>query len=133
MKKPVWLRKDVILAVHERLLADHGGGSGVRDESLLESALARPQNPFSYGKPSICDLAAAYGCGIIKNHPFVDGNKRAGFMAALLFLGRNGHELAADESDAVLKTLAVAAGEMTEKDYAAWLRKNSRPLKRRSQ
>ena len=128
MKQPVWLRKDVLLAVHERLLAEHGGRPGIRDDALLESALGRPQNLFAYGKPAIFDLAAAYGCGIIKNHPFVDGNKRVGFTAAYLFLGRNGFELIADESEVVLKTLAVAEGRMAEKEYAAWLKENCRKI-----
>ena len=90
MKEPVWLRKDVLLAVHEWLLAEHGGSSGVRDNGLFESALDRPKNLLAYEKPTIYDLASAYACRIIKNHPFVDGNKRTGFMAAFLFLGRNG-------------------------------------------
>ena len=74
MKTPVWVRRDVVLAFHESLLAEHGGASGIRDEGLLDSALGRPQNLFSYGKPSLFDLAAAYGFGLVKNHPFIDGN-----------------------------------------------------------
>ena len=132
MKEPVWLRKDVLLAVHERLLAEHGGSSGIRDEGLLESALGRPQNLFAYGKPTLFDLASAYAYGVIKNHPFVDGNKRTGFMAAYLFLGRNGYEFAAAEGDVVIKTLAVASGEIDEQHYAMWLRTNSKPARRKS-
>jgi death-on-curing protein len=128
VKEPIWLRKDVLLAVHERLLAEHGGSSGIRDEGLLESALGRPQNLFGYGKPAIFDLAAAYGFGIIKNHPFVDGNKRTGFMAAYLFLVRNGYEFTAEESDVVIKTLAVAAGKMSEAQYSAWLSANAKQV-----
>ena len=125
MKAPKWLRTDVVLAMHDRLLAEHGGSAGIRDESLLESALARPKNLFAYGKPSLFDLAAAYGCGIIKNHPFVDGNKRTGFMAAFVFLGINKIHLAAEESDVVVQNLAVAAGELDEAGYGKWLEENS--------
>ena len=132
MKEPVWLRKDVLLAVHERLLAEHGGSAGIRDEGLLESALGRPQNLFAYEKPTLFDLASAYACGVIKNHPFVDGNKRTGFMAAYLFLGRNGYEFEAAEGDVVIKTLAVAAGELDEKQYAKWLGSSSKPARRKA-
>ena len=132
MKEPVWLRKDVLLAVHERLLAEHGGSSGIRDEGLLESALGRPQNLFAHGKPTVFDLASAYACGVIKNHPFLDGNKRTGFMAAYLFLGRNGYEFEGAEGDVVIKTLAVAAGEMNEHNYAEWLASNSKSTRRKS-
>jgi death-on-curing protein len=132
VKEPVWLRKDVLLAVHERLLAEHGGSVGIRDEGLLESALGRPQNLFAYGKPTLFDLASAYACGVIKNHPFVDGNKRTGFMAAYLFLGRNGYEFEAAEGDVVIKTLAVAAGEINEQRYAKWLESNSKPARRKA-
>ncbi len=132
MKEPIWLRKDALFAVHERLLAEHGGSSGIRDEGLLESALGRPQNLLAYGKSAIFELASAYACGIIKNHPFVDGNKRTGFMSAFLFLGRNGYELNAEESDVVIKTLAVASGTMNEKEYAAWLKDNSREVRKRA-
>jgi len=132
VKEPVWLRKDVLLAVHERLLAEHGGSAGIRGEGLLESALGRPQNLFAYEKPTLFDLASAYACGVIKNHPFVDGNKRTGFMAAYLFLGRNGYEFEAAEGDVVIKTLAVAAGELDEKQYAKWLGSNSKPARRKA-
>ena len=130
MREPIWLRKDVLLAVHEWLLAEHGGGTGIRDDGLLESAVGRPQNLFTYEKPTIFDLAAAYACGIIQNHPFLDGNKRTGFMAAYLFLGRNGVEFTPEETDVVLKTLAVAAGKMSDQEYAAWLSENSKKPRR---
>jgi len=110
--------------MHDRLLAEHGGSAGVRDETLLESALARPKNLLAYGKPSMFALAAAYACGIIKNHPFIDGNKRTGFMAAFLFLGLNKIDLSANEADVVVRTLAVAANEMSEEAYASWLKGN---------
>jgi len=117
--------------MHDRLLAEHGGGAGVRDDALLESALARPNNLLAYGKPSMFELAAAYACGLIKNLPFVDGNKRTGFMAAFLFLGINKFDFTAPESDVVLRTLAVAADEMSEEAYAVWLKDNSLPQKQR--
>jgi death-on-curing protein len=117
--------------MHDRLLAEHGGSAGIRDEALLEYALARPQNLLAYGKPSMFELAAAYACGIIKNHPFIDGNKRTGFMAAFVFLGINKIDLAATESDVVLRTLAVASNEMSEEAYASWLKENSRTAKRK--
>jgi len=126
VKKPKWLRTDVVLAMHDRLLAEHGGSAGIRDETLLDSALARPKNLLAYGKPSMFELAAAYACGIIKNHPFIDGNKRTGFMAAFVFLGINKIDFVAAESDVVLETLAVADNQMTEEAYAAWLKDNSR-------
>ena len=126
MKEPVWVLKETVLAIQERLLAEHGGRAGIRDESVLESALGRPQNLFVYEEATLFDLAAAYGSGIIRNHPFVDGNKRTGFMVAFLFLGRNGYDLVADEEDAYFKTLALAEGELDEKGYSAWLKKNSR-------
>lgn len=127
--KPVWLRKETVLAMHERLLAEHGGSEGIRDEALLESALGRPENLLIYGKPSVFDLAAAYACGIIKNHPFVDGNKRTGFMAAFVFLGINQIDFVVDESEVVLQTIAVASGELSEEAYATWLKEHSRVAK----
>ena len=129
MKQPVWLSKDVLLAMHDRLLADYGGSAGLRDEGLLESAMGRPQNLLAYEKTDLFTLAAAYAAGIIKNHPFIDGNKRAGFVAAAVFLDCNGHELQASESDAALKTLALAANELTEAQYAAWLKASSQRQK----
>lgn len=118
----VWLSEEVVLAVHDRLLAVHGGSAGIRDRGLLESALARPRNVAAYAEPDVFDLAAAYADGIVKNHPFVDGNKRAGFMAAYVFLGRNGWRLQASETEATRTTLGLAAGELSEEQLAAWLR-----------
>ena len=117
--------------MHERLLSEHGGSAGIREEALLDSALSRPQNLLAYEKPSMFDLAAAYAFGIIKNHPFIDGNKRTGFMAAFVFLGINKIDLVAEESDVVLRTLAVAVNEMSEEAYATWLKENSRVPKPR--
>ena len=126
MKEPVWVRRDVVLAFHDRLLAEHGGAAGVRDEGLLDSALGKPQNLFAYGKPSLFEMAASYGFGLVKNHPFIDGNKRIGFATASLFLDLNGYEFRATEVEVVLRTLALAAGEMSESAYAEWLKANSK-------
>jgi len=133
VKEPIWLRKDVLLAVHDRLLSEHGGSSGIRDEGLLDSALGRPQNLFAYGKPTVFELASAYACGIIRNHPFIDGNKRTGFMAAYLFLARNGYEFTATETDVVLRSLAVAEGKMSDREYSGWLKMNSKIAEKRKQ
>jgi death-on-curing protein len=124
MTPPVWVARDAATAVHEQLLAEFGGDSGVRDAGLLESALARPENKFAYEGPTLFEMAAAYAFGIVKNHPFIDGNKRTGFMAAVMFLERNGCRFGASEADAVVRTLGLAAGEVTEADYAAWLAEN---------
>ena len=126
MKTPVWVLCETVLALHEQLLAEFGGPVGIRDEGLLDSALARPENLFHHGKPTIFDLAASYGFGLVKNHPFVDGNKRMGFAVAVLFLELNGYRFQATEADATVRTLALAAGEMREAEYAAWFKANSR-------
>ena len=110
----VWLNSAVIIAVHEAQLAEHGGGAGVRDHNLLASALSRPHNLAAYGKPDVADLAAAYGYGISRNHAFVDGNKRAGFVAVAMFLRLNGSKLVTDDASKVMTMLAVAAGELSE-------------------
>ena len=122
----VWLDADVLRAVHEEQLAEHGGAAGTRDDGLFESALARPQNLVAYGNPDAADLAAAYGFGIARNHPFVDGNKRTAFVAVELFLDLNGLELVAGDADCVLTMLAVAAGQMDETALARWLRQHCR-------
>lgn len=122
-----WVSAEVLLAVHEEQLAEHGGAAGVRDLGLFESALARPQNQAAYGNPDAADLAAAYGVGLAKNHPFIDGNKRTAFVAVELFLALNGHDLVADDADCVLTMLSVAAGSLDEPGFAAWLRTHSRP------
>jgi death on curing protein len=123
----IWLDADVLRAVHEEQLAEHGGAAGTRDEGLFESALARPRNLVAYGDPDAPELAAAYGFGIARNHPFIDGNKRTAFVAVELFLELNGHELLASDADCVLTMLAVAAGQMDEATFARWLRQHSRP------
>lgn len=121
----VWIDAQVLLAVHDEQLAEHGGGSGVRDAGLFDSALARPVNLAAYGEPDFADLAASYGFGLAKNHPFVDGNKRTAFVAVELFLALNGYQLQANDTDCVMTMLALAAGELEEADFAAWLRQNS--------
>jgi len=125
MKEPYWLTREECMALHGMMLSQYGGLSGVRDENLLESALAKPQNLFAYGKPSMAQLAASYAVGVVKNHPFLDGNKRTGFMLGAGFLERNGYRFAASEAEAALRTLALAAGEMSEAEYAEWLGANS--------
>lgn len=122
MKRWTWLQRDVVLAIHEAQLAEHGGGSGLRDAGLLESALSRPEKLAAYGKPDAADLAAAYGYGISRNHAFTDGNKRTAFVAVELFLELNGSGLAADDAACVITMLAVASGEMTEAEFAGWIR-----------
>lgn len=123
----IWLRKDVILAVHDVQIAEHGGLPGVRDMSLLESALARPENVAAYGDPDVCALAASYAFGIARNHPFGDGNKRTAFVAAELFLDLNGFALTANDADCVITILRLAAGEISEDELAGWIRGNVRP------
>lgn len=123
MKEPIWLTREVVLAVQEKLLVRFGGLPGIRDEGLLDSAINRPLQSFQYGTdPTVYDLAAAYALGIVKNHPFLDGNKRVGFMAAYIFLVANGLTVEATEEAVVLHTLALAASEIDESDYAVWLK-----------
>jgi death-on-curing protein len=121
MSEPFWLTREAVLAVQGELLARFGGLGGIRDEGLLDSALNRPLHLFHYGEPSLFDLAAAYAEGVVKNHPFLDGNKRAGFMAAYTFLGINGQQLQAPEEEAVLQTLALAADAIGAAEFSAWL------------
>ncbi len=125
MDDPVWITEEDCLSFHDKLLARFGGASGVRDRGLLVSALARPQHLFAYEKPTMFDMAAAYAHGIVKNHPFIDGNKRSGLLAATLFLEANGIRFASTEEDAVAQTLALAAGAISAKDFAAWLERVS--------
>ena len=113
--------------LHDESLAEHGGRSGLRDEGLLESALARPHQLLAYGKPDAAALAAAYGFGLIRNHAFVDGNKRVAFLATGLFLGLNGHRLVTSQVDATLTMVALAAGDLTEDEFAQWLRTHIQP------
>jgi death-on-curing protein len=114
-------------AVHDEQLAEHGGGAGLRDANMRESALARPQQLAHYGNPDVADLAAAYGYGLARNHPFVDGNKRTAFVAVELFLALNGQELIAADADCVVNMLELAAGNLPEADFARWIRSYTRP------
>ena len=119
-----WLDATLIDLVHEEQLAEHGGGSGVRDANLLASALARPEQLANYGSPDAADLAASYGFGISRNHPFIDGNKRTAFVAVELFLALNGFELTAPDADCVLNMLELAAGNLPEVSFSEWIRQN---------
>ena len=125
MNQPLWLDRRGLLLLHLESLAEHGGSSGMRDEGLLDSALARPRNQFLYN-PSVdvAQLAAAYGFGLAKNHAFVDGNKRIAFIATALFLRLNGWRLATERLDEIQTMLNLAAGEITEGQFAAWIRAN---------
>ena len=124
--EPRWISKKALLMLHEESLAMFGGASGLRDEGLLDSALARPLNTHAYNADStLADLAASYGFGLAKNHAFLDGNKRAAFLSIGMFLSINGHKLVADQVDAIQTILAVAAGELDERGFAAWIQKNT--------
>lgn len=120
----VWLEKELVLAIHERQLAEHGGTGGVRDEGLVESALARPQQLHAYGDPArdLADLAAALAFGLARNHPFLDGNKRTAHVTYRTFLALNGAELVATDEEKYLTMLGLAEGKLSERDFAAWLR-----------
>jgi death-on-curing protein len=122
--EPVWIEKADCLAFHSELLARFGGLDGIRDEGLLDSALNRPLQLHHYENPTMFDLAAHYAAGIVRNHPFLDGNKRSGLMAAALFLEINGYAFRASEEHAVLQTVALAAGEIEAAEYSAWLADN---------
>jgi len=128
----VWLEKALVLAIHDRQLAEHGGSAGVRDEGLLESALARPQQSHAYGDPApdLADLAAALAYGLARNHPFVDGNKRTAHVAYRTFLALNGAELVATDEDKYVAMIALAEGRLAERDFAAWLRERLRLARR---
>jgi death on curing protein len=121
----IWIQEQVVWAIHEAQLAEHGGGVGVRDAGLLASALTRPVNLLAYGKPDAIDCAAAYGFGLSRNHPFIDGNKRTALVCMELFLALNGYQLNASDVDCVQTMLAVAAGGLDEPGLAAWLRHNT--------
>jgi len=123
----IWIEAAVIVAVHDMQIAEHGGGEGLRDAGLLESALARPQNLAAYGSPDAAQLAAAYGYGIARNHPFVDGNKRLAFIATKLFLRLNGWDFVAGNVEHVSIMLRLAEGSLSEEDFAAWIRQHLQP------
>jgi death-on-curing protein len=126
MAEPVWIRQDVVLAVHRRQLAEHGGGEGVRDAGLLDSALARPKNLLAYsgGEPDLPRLAASYAWGLIRSHPFVDGNKRTAYVVCRTFLKLNGLDLNASQEEKYLTFLQLAEGLLSEDELAAWITRN---------
>lgn len=123
----IWVTLDVAIAAHREQLAEHGGGDGVRDMTLLESAMARPQNVAAYGDPDVAELAASYAFGIARNHPFVDGNKRTAAVVSETFLMLNGHESMASDAELVVTFLALAAGELPEEELAQWFRDHIAP------
>lgn len=125
--EPIWLDAADAMAIHDRQLAEHGGGIGVRDENMLESALARPVNRWNYGEDDRCALAAAYAFGVARNHPFVDGNKRTAWVLARIFLSLNDVEIVFTTEDAISMMLALAAGNLSDGDAAAWFRQRLRP------
>ena len=124
----VWINRRALLLLHGESLVLHGGAPGMRDAGLLDSALARPENLAAYGQPDVFDCAAAYAFGLAKNHPFINGNKRAAFLGAGMFLRLNGFRLTATQHDATLTMLALAASDITEAAYADWLRNHTTPL-----
>jgi death on curing protein len=124
MTEPVWLTRQIIIAIHDEQLAIHGGASGLRDEGMLESALDRPKNKWSYENAELAELAAAYAFGIARNHPFVDGNKRTSLLALYTFLGVNGVDFNVPEAEAATMILSLAAGEVSEGSLTRWIRDN---------
>lgn len=130
-KEPVWIEERDVIVIHDRLLALHGGAPGLRDRGLLQSALARPRQYHAYSEKSdIVEMAALYTVGIVSNHSFVDGNKRAGLVAGVLFLEMNGFTFTANETDATRAVLDLAAGTLDQAGYTAWLRANVRKARR---
>jgi death-on-curing protein len=120
----VWIATPVLHAIHDEQLSEHGGLPGLRDANAFESAIARPRQLAHYGTPDVADLAAAYGYGIARNHPFLDGNKRTAFVAVELFLMLNGHELSAEDADCILTMLSLAAGDLEETAFSHWIRQH---------
>jgi death-on-curing protein len=129
MSEPIWIEDNLVLAIHDRLLVEHGGAEGVRDESLLQSALSRPLNHIAYASSDIIELAAKYIAGIVQNHPFVDGNKRTGFVVGVLFLELNGYRFTASEEAAAQAVLELAAHEIDEEGFCEFLRANAQRSK----
>jgi death-on-curing protein len=124
MSEPLWLTRPIIEAIHDEQLAIHGGASGLRDEGMLESALDRPRNKWSYEQAELPELAAAYAYGMARNHPFIDGNKRTSLLALYTFLGINGIDFDVPEAEAATMILSLAAGEVSEESLARWIRDN---------
>jgi death on curing protein len=131
-KEPLWIETRDVLAIHDRLLALHGGAAGVRDQGLLESALARPRQHHAYtSSPDIVEMASLYTGGVVRNHPFIDGNKRTGFVIGVVFLELHGFDFEASEADATQAVMALATGTLEEAAYAGWLRGSGKPRRRR--
>jgi death-on-curing protein len=129
VNEPIWITKKAVLAIHSMQLAEHGGSDGIRDETLLESALAKPLNVFAYaGRPGIFQLAASYALGIARNHAFVDGNKRTALVVSLTFLDRNGWDIVAPKEDVYFTFLHLADGSLSEEDLTIWLAQHAVPL-----
>ncbi|NBY42105.1 MAG: type II toxin-antitoxin system death-on-curing family toxin [Verrucomicrobia bacterium] len=128
MKEPKWITIEACQIIHGILISDYGGDAGIREHGRLESALARPQNLFLYQKANLPQLAAAYAAGIVEGHPFVDGNKRTGFILAALFLEINGLKFNAPEVEVVVQTVGLASGKVTETSYAQWLESSLSPM-----
>jgi death on curing protein len=126
-----WVNRQVLELLHGESLAEHGGGAGLRDEGLFDSALSRPLNLAAYGKPDLAELAAAYGYGLAMNHPFIDGNKRVAFLAVGLFLANNDHRLVCTQAEATLTMLSLAAGSLEEKAFASWIRAHIERVRRK--
>jgi len=126
MIEPIWVRDDVVLAIHQRQLAEHGGGTGIRDAGLLDSALNKPKNQFHYNdpKPSIAAMAASYAYAIACNHPFVDGNKRTAYIVCQLFLSLNGYVLTAPPADKYQIFINLASGKLSDTKLSAWISEN---------
>lgn len=130
MREPRWLAPRIVVLLHSESLAEHGGDTGIRDKGLLESALVRPINKWNYNpEVDLAELAAAYGFGLAQNHPFVDGNKRIAFIATDSFLRLNGYKLTSDRVDEIETMFRLAAGEISEEEFAEWVRENSKPQK----
>lgn len=127
MEEPKWMQRDWVAVIHANQIREHGGSAGVRDEGLIDSALARPRNLFAYEEADLARLAAAYAFGLGRNHGFLDGNKRIAFQTMYVFLGLNGQRLIAEEPEVVRVMLDVAAGAMNEVDLAAWIRDHIKP------
>lgn len=130
-REPLWIEERDAVAIHDRLLAHHGGATGLRDLGLLQSALARPRQHYAYAKtPDVVEMAALYTAGVVRNHPFVDGNKRTGFVIGVLFLELHGFDFKASEEDALQAVMALAAGTLDEARYTEWLRENVKSRRR---
>ncbi len=123
----VWLSRELVLAIHDEQLAEHGGAAGLRDEGLLESALARPLNLAGYAEPDVAELAALYALALARNHPFIDGNKRTAYVALETFLALNGIDFPVSDADAVIMTLRMAARDLSDEDFTDWVRTHAVP------